>query len=72
MKTTMLDNQKTLLPQEDKRVSPVIVVILIMILNIITAIISFEAGRDEMKMRACNDNNFRCNPEDIIIEGKLK
>jgi len=68
MKTTMLDNQKTLLPQEDKKVSPIIIVVLIMILNIITAIVSFEAGRDEMRMYACNDNNFKCNPEDYIEE----
>lgn len=56
----------SILQKEEKKVSPFLVVILIMILNLVVGIISFSAGKEEMKLEACNSGEFTCNPEDYI------
>ena len=52
--------------QEDKKVSPVLIVILIIILTVIASIVGFHAGKEEMRLEACNSLEFKCNPEDYL------
>ena len=59
-------NNKSILEDQPKKVSPVIVVILIMILTVIASIVGFHAGKEEMRLEACNSPEFRCAPEDYI------
>ena len=61
-------NNKSIIEDQPKKVSPVIVVILIMILTVIASIVGFHAGKEEMKLEACNSSTFQCNPEDYILE----
>lgn len=61
-------DQKSLLPDVDKKPSWLFIMLLIMLLNTIIGLFAFDAGKDEMKMEACNSSTFRCDPEDYIVE----
>lgn len=58
----------SLLQKEEKKVSPYLIMMLIIILNITVSILSFDMGRSDMKREACNSAEFKCNPEDYIIK----
>ena len=51
-------NNKSIIEDQPKKVSPVIVVILIMILTVIASIVGFHAGKENMKLVTCIPARF--------------